>query len=86
MRVSNRVLFAAIGLFVAVSTTVVDAQTQHLLCDPQTSGGLLISVAAEAKNVVEQLLTEQQLSAESIGRLHATSGQHSRFTLTSQVW
>jgi len=65
---------------------VVDAQTQHLLCDPQTSGGLLISVAAEAKNVVEQLLTEQQLSAESIGRLHATSGQHSRFTLTSQVW
>jgi selenide,water dikinase len=42
-----------------------------ILCDPQTSGGLLIAVTPEAKNEVEDLLNKEGLGAytEPIGQL-----------------
>jgi selenide,water dikinase len=52
----------------------MDESVQHLLCDPQTSGGLLISVAASAQQEVEALLNAQGLYAESIGQLREAQG------------
>ena len=45
------------------------ARQKHILCDPQTSGGLLVSVAPEAKHEVEQLLSQKQLPVHWIGSL-----------------
>lgn len=42
---------------------------KHILCDPQTSGGLLVSVAPEAKQEVEQFLSQKQLPVNWIGSL-----------------
>ncbi len=64
----------------------LDALTQHLLCDPQTSGGLLISVAPESQAAVEHLLDEHGLPAEAIGTLSSTAGRAERITLTSRKW
>lgn len=47
---------------------------QHLLCDPQTSGGLLIAVRPEQSGALEALLAEQGLYAGSIGELRQPSG------------
>ena len=55
---------------------------QALLCDPQTSGGLLISVAADAIGTVTQLLCEAGLPSQSIGRLIATRGNVARIQVT----
>jgi len=60
--------------------------TQHLLCDPQTSGGLLISVAPESQAAVEHLLEEHGLPADAIGTLSSTAGRAERITLTSREW
>ena len=43
--------------------------TRQILCDPQTSGGLLISVKPAYKEEVEQLLAKEGLSIMSIGSL-----------------
>jgi selenide,water dikinase len=40
-----------------------------LVCDPQTSGGLLIAVRAEGVNEVQALLAEHHWYAEPIGTL-----------------
>ncbi len=42
---------------------------QHLLCDPQTSGGLLIAVDAGHETTVEQLLKTNGLYHRPIGKL-----------------
>ena len=47
----------------------ITARQKHILCDPQTSGGLLVSVAPEAKHEVEQLLSQKQLPVHWIGSL-----------------
>lgn len=39
-----------------------------LLCDPQTSGGLLIAVEDEACSEVEKLLAENNIGTQSLGR------------------
>jgi len=57
VRVSNRVLFAAIGLFVAVSTTVVDAQTQTGIEFPEAE-----TLASEG-TAIEQVLADVGLDA-----------------------
>ncbi len=45
-----------------------------ILCDPQTSGGLLIAVAPEATQEVQALLHDYQIAAtEPIGHLHPPS-------------
>lgn len=47
---------------------------QHVLCDPQTSGGLLIAVRPDHAEVLEALLLELGLYAACIGELQAQSG------------
>lgn len=46
-------------------------EQRHLLCDPQTSGGLLIAVAPEAAAELETLLAGAGLYANCIGELIA---------------
>ena len=46
-----------------------DERKQHILCDPQTSGGLLIAVKKEASKKVESILRNKGLFAEPIGEL-----------------
>ena len=40
-----------------------------VLCDPQTSGGLLVAVSPSAVAEVQQLLTEQELPSTVVGSL-----------------
>lgn len=61
--------FASYGDKVA---TLSDKQ-RAILCDPQTSGGLLIAVSGESEQRVKALLREQGLSDQPIGQLHAQS-------------
>jgi len=49
--------------------TIEDERQRHILCDPQTSGGLLIAVKREAAQSVESILKSKGLYAESIGEL-----------------
>lgn len=46
-----------------------NTEQKNILCDPQTSGGLLIAVSAEGANQVEELLKQQNLISHSIGYL-----------------
>jgi selenide,water dikinase len=45
------------------------AEQRNILCDPQTSGGLLIAVTKEAAQTVALLLKSKGLYAEPIGEL-----------------
>jgi selenide,water dikinase len=49
--------------------TLNDEKKQHILCDPQTSGGLLIAVKKEASQKIEAILKNKGLFAEPIGEL-----------------
>jgi selenide, water dikinase len=51
--------------------TVADETRKAILCDPQTSGGLLIAVSPDSRNEVEDLLKKEGLSmhTEPIGEL-----------------
>jgi selenide,water dikinase len=49
--------------------TLEDERKRHILCDPQTSGGLLIAVKKEAAQKVEAILRNKGLFAEPIGEL-----------------
>ncbi|NEN25237.1 selenide, water dikinase SelD [Cryomorpha ignava] len=48
---------------------IEDERQRHILCDPQTSGGLLIAVKKEASQNVESILRSKGLFAEPIGEL-----------------
>jgi selenide,water dikinase len=48
---------------------IEDEKQRYILCDPQTSGGLLIAVSKEATQKVESLLRSKGLYAEPIGEL-----------------
>ena len=52
---------------------IVDERQRHILCDPQTSGGLLIAVKKEAAEKVETILRSKGLYAEPIGELFERS-------------
>ncbi|MFP4294587.1 MAG: selenide, water dikinase SelD [Halothiobacillaceae bacterium] len=47
----------------------VDAREKALLCDPQTSGGLLVAVAPEGAEAVAALLREEGLHDRPIGQM-----------------
>lgn len=51
---------------------------RNLLCDPQTSGGLLVAVAPEQAQQIESLLEQAGLNSEPIGRLTAATGTAER--------
>ena len=46
-------------------------EQRNLLCDPQTSGGLLIAVEPESEAELQALLTREGLYAQPIGELFA---------------
>lgn len=48
---------------------IEDKIQRHILCDPQTSGGLLIAVKKESAGKVESILKSKGLYAEPIGEL-----------------
>ncbi|RTR37400.1 selenide, water dikinase SelD [Shewanella canadensis] len=52
--------------------TLSDKQ-KAIICDPQTSGGLLISVSAEAESELVELLTEHGVPSNCIGSLNSSS-------------
>ncbi|MBV1842385.1 selenide, water dikinase SelD [Photobacterium ganghwense] len=45
-------------------------QQQSLLCDPQTSGGLLLAVSLDAEGEVQAVANKHGISLEAIGQLH----------------
>ncbi|KEA62670.1 Selenide,water dikinase [Marinobacterium lacunae] len=47
---------------------------RNLLCDPQTSGGLLIAIRPDQAAALETLLTEHGVHAQPIGELEAYGG------------
>ena len=49
-------------------------QQKNLLCDPQTSGGLLIAVEAHAESKLEKLLQKHDIKAHAIGHMTERSG------------
>lgn len=49
--------------------SIKDEKQRHILCDPQTSGGLLIAVKKEAAQKVEAILRSKNLYAQPIGEL-----------------
>jgi selenide,water dikinase len=49
--------------------TIENEKQRHILCDPQTSGGLLIAVKKEAAEKVALLLRSKGLYAEPIGEI-----------------
>lgn len=48
---------------------------RHLLCDPQTSGGLLIAVDPSKTAALEALLAQQGVYSQCIGELRAAAGE-----------
>jgi len=50
-------------------------QLQHLFCDPQTSGGLLIAVDPEHAESLERLLEANGVHSTSIGELRPADGE-----------
>ena len=56
-----------------------DAGIRNLVLDPQTSGGLLLSITPEKADVVLASLRGRFPKAEIIGRVVATSGTAIRF-------
>ena len=59
----------------------MSADQQAIMCDPQTSGGLLISVAEEALASFVGLCEDNNLNLDPIGRLYASSTEHALIRL-----
>ncbi|MCK5780965.1 MAG: selenide, water dikinase SelD [Flavobacteriales bacterium] len=57
-----------------VSIISGDTKLQNILCDAQTSGGLLIAVKEEMVEKVKSILIEEGLYSESIGKLNTYNG------------
>jgi selenide,water dikinase len=54
---------------------ILNAMQKSIVCDPQTSGGLLITVTQSAKSAVREILKEQKLSFAEIGEICASEAQ-----------
>lgn len=50
----------------------ISSQQQALLCDPQTSGGLLLAIAPESVEAAKKILVAAECFYQSIGHLDAT--------------
>ena len=57
------------------SVTGTDTQSQTLLCDPQTSGGLLLAVEPGSAQQVSDLLRDAGCCYQSIGELSLADGE-----------
>jgi selenide,water dikinase len=60
----------------------VDGFLRDALCDPQTSGGLLVSVSADSASSLELALREAGLPHHSIGRMEAIQGNRPMIRLS----
>ncbi|WP_188149567.1 selenide, water dikinase SelD [Teredinibacter waterburyi] len=49
--------------------TALTEQQKHILCDPQTSGGLLVAVAPSAREQIEAILRSEEIEPALIGEL-----------------
>ncbi|MDG2353607.1 MAG: selenide, water dikinase SelD [Gammaproteobacteria bacterium] len=47
----------------------MEAEVQSIICDPQTSGGLLIMVSSAAKNEFDQMMQDAGFELEAIGEI-----------------
>lgn len=54
----------------------LDPLQQKLLCDPQTSGGLLIAVKTEAEKAFLEITSAAELSLDPIGEIISGDGQY----------
>ena len=52
----------------------VEGFERDVLCDPQTSGGLLVAVSPDYVDAVEAILSQAGLPAQAIGSLSAHQG------------
>jgi selenide,water dikinase len=66
------------------AVTGANAADQQLLCDPQTSGGLLIAVRPEARNSVVAMLDSAGCSVQPIGELLAQDAAGARIEVFHQ--
>jgi len=53
----------------------MEAEVQSIICDPQTSGGLLIMVSSAAKNEFDQMMTDAGFELEAIGEIVKPNSQ-----------
>ncbi len=57
-------------------------EQRAILCDPQTSGGLLIAVRPAGRQALEAVFDTHGLSLQPIGELQATRGERTRVQLS----
>jgi len=67
---------------IQAETSTMDGYTMAVLCDPQTSGGLLVFAGADAAPLVREALAAKGLCAEPIGTMHTYSEKELRLKLT----
>ena len=53
----------------------LNSTQRSIICDPQTSGGLLITVSQDAKLDIQKMLEQQQLSFAEIGQIYPRDEQ-----------
>jgi selenide,water dikinase len=61
----------------------VDPQQQALLCDPQTSGGLLVAISAESVDAAKVILSAAGCYYQAIGYLETAVGEQYSIEVTS---
>ncbi|MBM3433971.1 MAG: selenide, water dikinase SelD [Bacteroidetes bacterium] len=67
---------------IQAETSTMDGYTMAVLCDPQTSGGLLVFAGADAAPLVREALAVKGLCAEPIGTMHTYSEKEFRLKLS----
>jgi len=67
---------------IQAETSTMDGYTMAVLCDPQTSGGLLVFAGADAAPLVRKALTARGFCAEPIGTMHTYSEKELRLKLS----
>lgn len=58
-----------------------DKKWKEVLCDPQTSGGLLIAIGQEHKDKFENFMTTYDVTANLIGRTHSIEDSNTLITV-----
>jgi len=66
---------------IQVDSSPMDGYTMATLCDPQTSGGLLVFASADAAPQIERLLTNAGLPCTPVGRMLPERADQPRLTL-----